>query len=173
MNHFPKILSILLVLLFIGSLSSLRLAGAQTEVYKYIDKNGNVHFTDNAESIPEQYRNQIKILKEPKSSETKASPEGEESPSRKIRDTQEKKKEEEAKALRDREAQIEKQKAAKEIQDRMVELQDQIRAKQQEQASLRTNWMVYDRIRLNQLNEEIASLAKQIESLQQELAQIK
>jgi chromosome segregation ATPase len=171
MNQFFKILTILLVFFFIGTLSSLRLADAQGTIYKYLDKNGNVHFTDNAESIPEQYRDQIKILKEPKSPETKPAPA--EEGSRKITNAEERKKEEEARALREKEAREEKQKASKEIENRIVELQDQIRAKQQEQASLRTTWMVYDRIRLNQLNEEIASLQKQIESLQQELAEKK
>ncbi len=173
MNQLFKILTILLALLFIGTLASLRLADAQGTIYKYIDKNGNVHFTDNAESIPEQYRNQIKILNEPKSPETKTSP-AEEEP-RKIRDAEEKKKEEEARALREKAAREreEKQKASKEIENRIAELQDQIRAKQQEQGSLRTTWMVYDRTRLNQLNDEIASLQKQIESLQQELAEKK
>ena len=171
MNQLFKILTILLALLFIGTLASLRLADAQGTIYKYIDKNGNVYFTDNAESIPEQYRNQIKILNEPKSPETKTSP-AEEQP-RKITDAEEKKKEEEARALREKAAQEEKQKASKEIENRIAELQDQIRAKQQEQGSLRTTWMVYDRIRLNQLNDEIASLQRQIESLQQELAEKK
>jgi chromosome segregation ATPase len=173
MNQFFKILTILLALLFIGTLSSLRLADAQSTIYKYIDKNGNVHFTDNAESIPEQYRNQIKILNEPKNPETKPAP-AEEEP-RKIRDAEERKKEEEGRALREKAAREreEKQKASKDLEDRITELQDQIRAKQQEQGSLRTTWMVYDRTRLNQLNEEIASLQKQIESLQQELAEKK
>jgi chromosome segregation ATPase len=171
MNQLFKILTILLALLFIAPLPSLRLADAQSTIYKYIDKNGNVHFTDNAESIPEQYRNQIKILNEPKNPETKTSP-GEEEP-RKIGDAEERKKEEEARALREKAAREEKQQAAKEIENRITELQDQIRAKQQEQGSLRTTWMVYDRIRLNQLNEEIVSLQRQIESLQQELAEKK
>ena len=171
MNQLLKILTILLALLFIAPLTSLRLADAQSTIYKYIDKNGNVHFTDNAESIPEQYRNQIKILKEPKSPETKPAP-AEEEP-RKIGDVEERKKEEEGRALREKAAREEKQQASKEIENRITELQDQIRAKQQEQGSLRTTWMVYDRSRLNQLNEEIASLQKQIESLQQELAENK
>ena len=171
MNQFFKILTILLALLFIGTLSSLRLADAQGTIYKYIDKNGNVHFTDNAESIPEQYRNQIKILKEPKYPEKSLAPAGEET--RKISDAEERKKDEAAKALREKAAQEEKQQAAKEIENRITELQGQIRAKQQEQGSLRTTWMVYDRTRLNQLNEEIASLQKEIESLQQELAEKK
>jgi len=160
--------TLLLALFFIATLPSLRLADAQSTVYKYVDKNGNVHFTDTIESIPQQYRNQIKTLKEPKYPETSLTPAEEET--RKASDAEEKKKEEAAKALREKAAQEEKQQAAKEIENRITELQDQIRAKQQEQGSLRTTWMVYDRNRLNQLNEEIAALQKQIESLQQELA---
>jgi len=163
--------TLLLALFFIATLPSLRLADAQSTVYKYVDKNGNVHFTDTVESIPEQYRNQIKTLKEPKYPEKSLAPAGEET--RKVSDAEEKKKEEEAKALREKAAQEEKQQAVKEIENRITELQDQIRAKQQEQGSLRTTWMVYDRTRLNQLNEEIASLQKEIESLKQELAEKK
>jgi len=163
--------ALLLGLFFIATLPSLRLADAQSTVYKYVDKNGTVHFTDDVELIPQQYRNQIKTLKEPKYPETSLAPAGEET--RKASDAEEKKKEEAAKALREKAAQEEKQQAAKEIENRITELQDQIRAKQQEQGSLRTTWMVYDRTRLNLLNEEIASLERQIESLQQELAEKK
>ena len=172
MSNFSKILTILLALFFIAALTPPRLADAQGSVYKYIDKNGNVHFTDNVGSIPEQYRNQIKTLKEPKYPETKLSPADVEVPQiREAREAEERKKEQEAKALREKEAQEEKQKAIKETENRITDLQSQIRAKQQEQGSLRTTWMVYDRTRLNQLNEEIVALQKEIESLQQELAQ--
>jgi len=168
MNQSSKTLTILLALFFIATPPFLPVADAQGTVYKYVDKNGNVHFTDSVESIPKEYRNQIKILKEPKPPETKLSPAEAEVPPTKA--AEEKKKEEEAKAAREKAAQEAKQQEIKEIEDRITELQGQVRAKQQEQGSLRTTWMVYDRIRLNQLNEEIAALQKQIESLQQELA---
>jgi hypothetical protein len=45
-------------------------------VFKYIDKNGTIHFTDSYESIPEQYRNQIKLMKEPRP-QTSTQPAGE------------------------------------------------------------------------------------------------
>ena len=58
-------------------------------------------------------------------------------------------------------------------QKRIANLQDQIRAKQAEQRNLRTTWMVYDRAKLNQLNEDIANLEKEIESLRSEMAEEK
>ncbi len=144
------------------------LADAQTTIYKYKDKNGNFHFTDNAESIPEQYRDQIKVLREPKYPETKLTPAEEEA--RKAAESVEKKKEEEAKALQEKAEQEEKLKERKEIEEHISELQLQIISKREEQRSLRTTWMVYDRIRFNQLNDEIASLEKEIEALRMELS---
>ena len=88
-----------------------------------------------------------------------------------LKEAEEKKKEAEEKALQEKAAREEKLKEEKEIQDRIADLQQQIRAKQEEQGKLRTTWMVYDRIRLNQLNAEIAGLVQQINSLQQQLAE--
>ena len=168
MNRFYKIPILFLALLLIAALAPMQLANAQGTVYKYIDKNGNIHFTDNAESIPEQYRGQIKVLKEPKPPETKPDPAEEEA--RKNREAVEKKKEEQAKAEQEKAEQEEKIKARKEIEERISELQMQMIAKREEQRSLRTTWMVYDRIRFNQLNDEIAGLEKEIEALRLEIA---
>ena len=38
---------------------------SEAAFYKYIDKNGTIHFTDSYESIPQQYRNQVELMKEP------------------------------------------------------------------------------------------------------------
>ena len=168
MNHFCKIFILLLAFFLIATLTPIRLADAQSVTYKYVDKNGNIHFTDSAESIPEQYRDQIKVLKEPKYPETKPAPAEEET--RKIKEGAEKKKEEQAKALQEKAEQEEKLKARKEIEERISDLQQQIIAKREEQGSLRTTWMVYDRIKLNQLNDEIAALENEIVALRQELA---
>ncbi len=146
----------------------------QTVFYKYVNKNRNVHFTDRLESIPEQYRDQIKEYKEQGKPET-VSPPAQKSgePADKIKEAEEKKKEAEARALEEKRAGEEKLKAREEKEKRIAELQDQIRAKQEEQRNLRTTWMVYDRIKLNQLNEEIANLAKEVESLQKDVAEDK
>lgn len=37
---------------------------ATTIIYKYIDKNGVVHFTDRYETIPKEYRDQVEMLRE-------------------------------------------------------------------------------------------------------------
>ncbi|HYB19439.1 MAG TPA: DUF4124 domain-containing protein [Thermodesulfobacteriota bacterium] len=168
MNRFCRILLLLLALLLIAALAPMQMAQAQSTVYKYVDKNGNLHFTDNIESIPEQYRGQIKALKEPKYPETKPDPAEEEA--RRIREAQEKKKEEQAKEEQAKAEQEEKIKARKEIEERISDLQIEMIAKREEQRSLRTTWMVYDRIRFNQLNDEIAGLERQIEALRLELA---
>lgn len=36
-----------------------------SETFKWVDKNGVVHFSDNIESVPKQYRNQIKVIETP------------------------------------------------------------------------------------------------------------
>ena len=49
-----------------------------TIIYKYIDKNGVVHYTDRYESVPKEYRDQIEMIREevqPQSSEGAASQE--------------------------------------------------------------------------------------------------
>jgi predicted nucleic acid-binding Zn-ribbon protein len=168
MNWFCKTLTFFLALLLISALAPIQLANAQSTIYKYVDKNGNLHFTDNIESIPQQYRGQIRALKEAPPSETKVDPVEEEA--RKAREALEKKKEEQAKLEQEKAEQEEKIKARKEIEDRISELQMQMIAKREEQRSLRTTWMVYDRIRFNQLNNEIAGLEKEIEALRVDLA---
>ena len=79
----------------------------------------------------------------------------------------EKKQEAEAKAQQERAAREEQERAFKEKEKQIEDLQEQITAKRQEQRSLRTRWMVYDRIRLNQLNQDIAGLEKQIEDIRE------
>jgi chromosome segregation ATPase len=153
---------------------------AEAAFYKYTDKNGVVHFTDRLESIPSEYRNQIKeykeIIKEPEApppQEKGATKDpGDTERERHLRETEQKKKEAEAKASQEKAAKEAKQKARQEIQEQISDLNEQIAAKNKEAASLRTNWMVYDRIRVTQLNEEVASLQKQIEALQKELSEL-
>ena len=146
---------------------------AQAAFYKYVDKNGNVHFTDRLESIPEEYRNQMKVYREEVRPETPSSPAKEESQgsAAKLGETEQKGKEAEAKALQDNAAKEERLKAREAKEKSIAELQAQIRAKQEEQRSLRTTWMVYDRVKLNQLNEQISALEKEIESIQKELTE--
>ena len=168
MERPSRICTLLLALFLIASFVQLR--PAQGSFYRYVDRDGIVHFTDNLDSIPEEYRNQIKIYKEeatPKPTPLEAGVTEEKGDKRR---EAEERKEAEAKALREKVAREEKLKERQEIQERINGLQEQIRAKQEEQGSLRTTWMVYDRIRLNQLNAEIAALGQEIQSLQQELA---
>ena len=173
MKRLIKFCILLLLLFFIVPPISLRLAYAQASFYKYVDKDGNIHFTDSLDSIPEEYRTQIKIYREQKTPKPALSEEegAAEEKSLQLKEAEEKKKEAEEKALQEKAAREEKDKEQKEVQDRIADLQQQIRAKQEEQGSLRTTWMVYDRIRLNQLNAEIAGLVQEINSLQQELAE--
>ncbi len=167
-----KVYTFLLALSFIFSLAPLRLAHAQATFYKYVDKNGNIHFTDKLDSISKEYRNQIKVYKEKEKPKPALSKEQGviEEQNRRLRDANEKKKEEEEKTLQEKAAREKKLKERQEIQDRITDLQGQIKAKQEEQGSLRTTWMVNDRNRLNQLDAEIAALGQEIQSLQQELA---
>ena len=170
MNQPFKVCILLLGLFFLSSVIPLERAGVQAAFYKYVDKNGNIHFTDRLEAIPKQYQNQINVFKDEEKPKP-AFPKKEritEEQDRKIREAEEKKKAE-AKALQEKSAQEEKVKEGQEIQNQIVGLQDQIRGKQEEQKTLRTTWMVNDRNRLNQLNQEIAALEQEIRSLEQKL----
>jgi chromosome segregation ATPase len=173
MNQISKFLSIASLLALFGLLAFPWAPSAEAAFYRYTDKNGVVHFTDRLESIPSEYRNQIKEYRDMKQPEAPPPQEkgaakdpGAADQERQLREAEQKKKEAE-----DKSAQEAKQKAREEKQKQIAALQEQIAAKQKEAGSLRTNWMVYDRIKVNQLNEEIASLEKQIEALQKELSE--
>jgi type IV secretory pathway VirB10-like protein len=170
MNQISRFLTIASLLALFGLVAFASAPSAEAAFYKYTDKNGVVHFTDRLDSIPSEYRNQIKEYRDITQPEAPPPPEkgaakdpGAADQERQLREAEQKKKETEAKA-----AQEAKQKAREEKQKQITSLQEQIAAKQKEAGSLRTNWMVYDRIKVNQLNEEIASLEKQIEALQKE-----
>jgi hypothetical protein len=145
--------------------------------YRYMDKNGTVIFTDRLESVPQEYRNQIRTLPDRGGSPGKGQPSGEipaggsgaaEEPSRKIEEERQRQ-EETAAVTRERDNQDRKEKDRQEKEKRIQELREQIASKQQEQKNLRTNWMVYDRIRLNELNQEIEGLTKEMQSLREEM----
>jgi hypothetical protein len=170
MYGFLKPFVFFMIFLAASTLASARWAGGQTTFYKYVDRNGTVHFTDNLESIPQGYRNQIEVMKERTPPETGPSP-GERAG--KVGQARETKRAEESEALRRKEAKREEIEARETKEKRIAELQAQIQALQEERGSLRTIWMVYDRIKLNRLNEEIAAREEEIESLRKELPEEK
>jgi hypothetical protein len=154
---------------------------AEATIYKYVDKKGTVHYTDRYESIPQEYRNKIKIMKEEKKDTTSAqkpsSPEDkrrEERPSAEepigkmplaARDKAEASEQETSRIQADQQ----KLKLEEEKEKRILELelQEQIAAKQQEAASLPTNWMVKDRNTLNRINQDISNLERDIQSVRE------
>ena len=174
MERLFKICTFLLSLFFISSLTPLRQAQAQAVFYKYVDKNGNPYFTDRLESIPEEYRNQIKLYTEEEKSKPALSKEQgvTEEQNRRLREAEEAKKEKE-KALQEKAVQETSLKEQQEFQGRINNLQEQIRAKQEEQGKLWTSGMVYDRIRLKQLIKEISALDGESRSLQREFSKEK
>lgn len=150
--------------------------------FKYVDKNGTVHFTDRYESIPLEYRDQIKTLREESQTPSPALPlEGQEK--KKESDTaagepaakaQELERKETGKSeARKKEAEERKRKAVEAKEKQIAELQKQIEDKRKQQRSLRTNWMVQDRNIIMRLNQEIADLEKRIKVIQEELAEEK
>jgi hypothetical protein len=156
------------------------LALAQGTFYKYVDKNGTVHFTDRLESIPPEYRNQVKIRKQ--EVEKPSPPSAKPGPGDKTggsASTAEKEKGSEAaqaaqeKVQGEREEKERIQRARQEKNKEIEKLRKEIEAKDKEASSLRTNWMVYDKIRLNQLNEEKEKLLKEVQALQEELGKMK
>ncbi len=178
MNQISRFLIIASLLALFGLLALPWAPSAEAAFYKYTDKNGVVHFTDRPESIPSEYRNQIKEYKEIKQPEAPPPQEkgaskdpGATDKERQLQEAEQKKKEAEAKAAQEKAAQEAKQKAQAEKQKQIAALQEQLAAKRKEAESLRTNWMVYDRIRMNQLNQDIASIEKQIEAIQKEPSQ--
>jgi hypothetical protein len=166
-----KVCTFLLCLFLIASLTSLRQVHAQAVFYKYVDKEGNLYFTDRPESIPEEYRNQIKLYaEEEKSKPALPNEQGvTEEQERRLREIEEEKKGKE-KALQEKGVQEASLKERQELQNRIANLQEQIRAKQEEQGNLWTSGMVYDRIRLKQLTAEISALEREILSLELEFS---
>ena len=166
------------ILLMVALFAVFNLAGSsEAAFYKYVDKKGGVHFTDQIDSIPPEYRNQIKEYRDfqpaatpsPKEDEASKEP-GAAERERQLKDA-EQKKEAEAKAQQEKAVREEREREFREKEKQIADLQEQITAKQQEQRGLRTNWMVYDRIRLNQLNEDMADLEKQIDDIRKEMPQ--
>ena len=155
----------------------------RADFYKYVDKNGTVHFTDRYESIPKEYRNQIKTIQERPSPQAPTQPleekekkEHEGSVKEKTSQSkaaEEKKKEAEARAAREKEEQERKLEARQEKEKQIGDLRKQIEAKEQEIKSLRTTWMVYDRANLYRLNQEIDALKKEVQSIQGTLVEEK
>jgi predicted RNase H-like nuclease (RuvC/YqgF family) len=185
MKKIKKILFLLLASLFF--LVSFWLTSADAGVFKYMDKQGTIHFTDSYESIPEQYRNQVELMKEP-APQTPSQPaeagEGTEKGAGVRREEVQKeagevealkKKEAELKAAQEKERQekeaLEQKLKAREEKERQIEeLRRQIEARQQEQRNLYNNpMMVRDRNQFTQLNQEINDIYKQIQGLQSEL----
>jgi len=164
-----------LVFVAISSFLPSSAAGAS---YKYIDKNGTVHFTDRYESIPKEYRDQIKIIQEGVRPQTPVLPsrekeskeEGGPSPVEQAGKSKEAElqKEAEAKKAQDKEAEEKKLKVLKDKEERIESLRKQVEDKQKEKKSLRTRWMVYDRNTIYRLDQEIEALEKQIQAIQNE-----
>ena len=159
---------------------------ADAGFYKYIDKNGTIHFTDSYESIPQQYRNQVELMKEPPPQTPTRPAEGGEGREKEagvrkgdVEKEKEiealKKKEAELRAAQEKEAQekeaLQRKLKAREEKERQIEeLRRQIEAKQQEQRTIYNNpMMVRDRNQFTQLNQEINEIYRQIQGLQSEL----
>ena len=163
---------------FLFSLNPFVIPPVGAATYKYIDRNGTMHFTDRYESIPQEYRDQVKTLREEskpqppapstdlKEKKGEGEPAGEERAG-KAEETE--KKEGEAIEARKKEGEEKKQKVIEEKEKRIEDLQKQIDEKRKQQRSLRTNWMVQDRNTIIKLNQEIAILEKQIKLLQEEI----
>lgn len=172
---------------FLFFLISLWLTSADAGVFKYTDKDGTLHFTDSFESIPQEYRNQLELIKEPSPQTPAQTAEGEEGKEKGAalrkeevqKDAREiealKRKEAELKAAQEKEAQEKealerKLKAREEKEAQIEELRRQMEAKQQEQRTLHSNPMlVRDRNQFTQLNQEISEIYRQIQGLQSEM----
>jgi hypothetical protein len=168
---------LLILSFFLFSLASGTLSESGAAIYKYVDKQGGVHFTDSLESIPREYRNQIQTLPEektPQSAEKPAAePEKKEEGKGQPGMTEAAQRQAREQALQEKQAEERKQKAFDEKVKRIEDLRKEIEARQKELQGLRTTWMVYDRNTVLRLNQEIADLRKEIEKIQSELAEEK
>ncbi len=146
------------------------------EIYKYVDSKGVTHFTDRFESVPPEYRHQIKVIKEQPPSQV-STPVAEPAPEKTAdADKSAPPKLEVPPGSRDKiptGPEEEKFKARQEKEKQIAELKQQIEEKRRQQRSLRTNWMVYDRYAIVRLNQEIEALEKQIKVLQREMEEEK
>ena len=154
---------------------------AEGAMYKYMDKNGTVNFTDCYECIPKEYRNKVQRLREEPRPQPSGEPSVEEgkrtteesAPKEQVRQSREaerERQEAEERAAREKAEQEKKLQARQEKEKRIEELTQQIAAKEEEINNLRTTWMVYDRTNLYRLSGEIEELKKEIQSIQDSLA---
>jgi chromosome segregation ATPase len=154
---------------------------AEGAMYKYIDKNGTVNFTDCYECIPKEYRNKVQRLREEPKPPTPGAPLVEEGKrtteesvpkeqARPSREAERERQEAEERAAREKAEQEKKLQARQEKEKRIEELTQQIAAKEEEINNLRTTWMVYDRTNYFRLSGEIEQLKKEIQSIQDSLA---
>jgi len=145
------------------------------QYYKYIDKEGTVHYTDRYEGIPPEYQSQVEVIR-PIAYPPGQSPSVSEPATPRLSDEQTRRGEERISAPQ-KEAQ---EKAAKEEEEKKLqarlekekqieELEKAINARVEEQRRLRTNWMVWDRNTIYRLNQEIEGLKQQIQSIKEEL----
>jgi len=171
-KYFLLILSFFILSCAFGTFSQ-----SEAAIYKYIDRQGSVHFTDSLESIPREYRNQIQTLPEekiPQSTEKPAAePEKKQEEKSRPAAAEAAQKQAREQALQEKQAEERKQKAFDEKVKRIEELKKEIETRQKELQGLRTTWMVYDRNTVNRLNKEIADRRKEIEKIQGELAEEK
>jgi len=160
--------------LFAGILLFLWPIYAEGAMYKYIDKNGTVNFTDCYECIPKEYRNKVRRLREEPKPQTPAEPlveEGKRTAEESVPKEQTRQsREAEERAAREKAEQEKKLQARQEKEKRIEELTHQIAAKEEEISNLRTTWMVYDRTNYFRLTGEIEELKKEIQSIQDSLA---
>ena len=150
------------------------ISGVEAAIYKYTDKNGGVHFTDRLESIPKEYRDQIKTIPvetPPQPTAAPAKEDGKKDAGVEKALDEEKKRETALKSALEKAACEEKKlKAREEKVSRIAELQKEIENRRQEMQGLRTTWMVYDRNIIFRLNNEIAEIQQQIQGIQQEMS---
>ena len=147
---------------------------AEGAMYKYIDKNGTVNFTDCYECIPKEYRNKVQRLREESKPKTPSEPLVEEGKKKTeesvLKEQMRQNREAEEMAAREKAEQEKKLQARQEKEKRIEELTQQIAAKEEEINNLRTTWMVYDRTNYFRLTEEIEQAKKEIQSIQDSLA---
>jgi hypothetical protein len=164
-----------LILFFVLALL-LPARSVQGAMYKYADKNGTVIFTDCYDCIPQPYRDRAQKIRDMAPFSARPTEGGKEVPEN--RDGGNVSRPEPGNPAgekiagesgRGREEKEKNATAIREKQARLEELNARVAALQQEKSSLRTNWMVFDRIRFNQLNQEIEALQKEIQDLQSEI----
>ncbi|HEX8960519.1 MAG TPA: DUF4124 domain-containing protein [Geobacteraceae bacterium] len=158
----------LLIALFVTMFA---FTAARAEVYEWVDGQGVVHFTDNADKVPTKYRKKVKIIETAPPAEKTAPPARDKSPAASKKQPSERK----AELLGGHDEGWWRQ-SFRQARAQIKVIQDQLPGKKDALAALHRKRVIYqrarDRVAYNDMADEIAKDEEKIKTLQESLAAI-